>query len=493
MIESKSGENMNDREKEREEMWDVIEEAKTLWEVAFPTAVTGVIMYARSMVSMVFMGRLGEKELAAGSLAIAFANITGYSVLGGLSLGMEPLCSQALGAKRPKVLCMTLHRCVIFLICSSIPISVVWMNMSKMMVIVHKNKDINSMAQRYLVFLLPDLLTNSLLHPMRVYLRAQKVTNPQTLASLAGTILHIPLNLALLKHGLPGVAAASAASSFAILTMLMVYVWISGVQKGTWTRPTRECLRITGWEPLLKLAAPSCVSVCLEWWWYEIMILLCGMLLHPTSSLASMGILIQTTSFIYVFPSSLALAVSTRVGHQLGANSPRRARLSALLSVFFAAILGFSALLFASSMRRFWATLFTSDPHILRLTSQALPILGLCELGNCPQTVSCGVLRGTARPNVAANVNLAAFYLLGLPVAVALAFCLHLGFCGLWLGLLSAQVSCAGLMLYTIGTTDWDYQACRAQLLTTLDLSANGSDAHKQPLIASLDNNTTPC
>lgn len=467
--------------------WDQVKvirsEARSLLAVAFPTALTALIFYARSMVSMVFLGKLGDVELAAGSLAIAFANITGYSVLSGLSLGMEPLCSQAYGANRPKLLSLTLHRCTLFLLSCSLPISFLWLDMSRIFLSLHQEEKITRTAQTYLIFLLPDLVTNSFLHPIRVYLRAQSITHPVTLASLAGTLLHLPFNFFLFEHGVAGIAAASAASNFAILVFLVLYVWISGVHRDTWTAPSRECFSLSGYVPLIRLAAPSCVSVCLEWWWYEIMIVLCGLLVAPTATVAAMGILIQTTSLIYVFPSSLGLAVSSRVGNELGANRPSRARISAVVAVFFAAVTGFAAVVFASAMRRHWGRMFTGDEEILRLTAAALPILGLCELGNCPQTVGCGVVRGTARPNVAANVNLSAFYLVGMPVAVGLAFWLDFGFCGLWLGLLSAQVCCAGLMLYIVGTTDWEQQACRAQLLTSLH---DGPDGKKQPLITAV-------
>ncbi|KAI4347052.1 hypothetical protein L6164_007902 [Bauhinia variegata] len=465
---------------------EIIAEVKSLFILAFPIALTALIFYSRSIVSMLFLGNLGDLELAAGSLAIAFANITGYSVLSGLSLGMEPLCTQAFGAKRQKLLSLTLHRCVIFLLLCSVPISLLWLNMSKILLALHQEPNITRMAQTYLFFSLPDLVTNSFIHPIRIYLRAQGITHPLTLASLAGTLLHLPFNFLLVNHlhlGVPGVAAASAASNFSILLFLVAYVWITGTHHPTWTPPSRDCL--TGWKPLLRLAAPSCVSVCLEWWWYEIMIVLCGLLVDPRATVASMGVLIQTTSLIYVFPSSLGFAVSTRVGNELGANRPYRAKLSAVVSVFVAAMLGFSAMMFASGIRYKWGRMFTNDEEILRLTSAALPILGLCELGNCPQTVGCGVARGTARPTMAASVNLSAFYLVGFPVAVGLAFWLDVGFCGLWLGLLSAQVCCAGLMLYAIGTTDWDYQASRAQSLTSTDDASNGDliDCEKQPLI----------
>lgn len=446
---------------------EIFHETKALFNLSFPIALTALILYSRSILSMLFLGHLGDSELAAGSLAIAFANITGYSVLSGLALGMEPLCSQAFGAQRPKLLSLTLHKSVLVLLTFTIPILFLWLNISNILLCLQQDPHVTRLARVYLIFSIPDLVTNSFIHPIRIYLRAQGITHPLAYASLAGSLVHLPLSFLLvtrLRYGVAGVAAASAASNAVVLVALVGYVWARGINAPSWTAPSRECL--TGLKPLLRLAAPSCVSVCLEWWWYEIMIVLCGLLVDPNATVASMGVLIQTTSLIYVFPSSLSFAVSTRVGNELGANSPDKARVSALVSIFLAGLMGLSAMIFASSMRDSWARMFTSDDSILRLTSAALPILGLCELGNCPQTVGCGVVRGTARPTTAANVNLGAFYIVGMPVAIGLGFWAGFGFTGLWLGLLSAQVCCAGLMLYVVGTTDWDDQALKAQMLT---------------------------
>lgn len=462
---------------------EITREAKSLFNLAFPILLTALIIYSRSILSMLFLGHLGDLELAGGSLAIAFANITGYSVLSGLALGMDPLCSQAFGAQRPKLLSLTLQRTVIFLLVISIPISVLWLGMSKILLFLHQEPNIIKIAHTYLIFSLPDLVTNSFFHPIRVYLRAQGITRPLTIASFAGTVFHFPINMLLVTHmklGVVGVAVSAVISNAFVLLSLICYIFYTGLHHPTWSNPSRDCL--TGWKPLLKLATPSCISVCLEWWWYEIMTVLCGLLVDPKSSIASMGILIQTTSLLYVFPSSLGFAVSTRVGNELGANRPRRAKLSAVVAVFIASLMGLSAAFFASGMRYKWGRMFTNDGNILRLTSAALPILGLCELGNCPQTVGCGVVRGTARPSTAANVNLGAFYLVGMPVAVGLGLWKGVGFCGLWLGLLSAQVSCAALMLYVVGTTNWDYQAERAKLLTSATTTPPGQE-NRQPLI----------
>ncbi|KAL0876525.1 hypothetical protein Bca101_026230 [Brassica carinata] len=310
---------------------------------------------------MLFLGHMGELELAGGSLAIAFANIIGYSVLAGLALGMDPLCYQAFGAGKPAFLSLTLQRTVLFLLTSSILIVALWLNLGNIMISLHQDSSIASLAQTYILFSIPDLLTNSILNPLRIYLRAQGITSPLTIATLAGTIFHIPMNFPLVSYlglGFIGVSMAAAASNLFVVVFLVAYVWFK---------------------------------------------------------------------------------VSTRVGNGLGSNRPNTARLSAIVAITFAGVMGMTASAFSWGVSDVWGRIFTNDFDIIRLTAAALPILGLCELGNCPQTVGCGVVRGTARPSKAANINL---------------------------GLFAAQICCAAMMLYVVATTDWEGEAMRARKLT---------------------------
>ncbi|XP_057763823.1 protein DETOXIFICATION 49-like [Salvia miltiorrhiza] len=444
-----------------------LSELKSISNISLPMILTGLILYSRSMISMLFLGRLGDLSLAGGALAVGFANITGYSILSGLAVGMEPICGQAYGAQRFKLLGLTLQRTVLLLLLASVPIALLWLNMHKILLLCGQDPDIAAAAHSYILFSLPDLLAQSLLHPLRIYLRSQSITMPLTYCAALSIILHIPINYLLvtvLGLGLRGVAAAAVWTNINLVGSLVAYVAMSGVYKKTWGGVSTECFK--EWGSLLNLAIPSCVSVCLEWWWYEIMILLCGLLVTPRATVASMGILIQTTSLIYIFPSSLSFGVSTRVGNELGADRPLRARAAAVVGLCASFAVGLGALAFAVAVRNVWAGLFTRDAEILALTSAVLPIIGLCELGNCPQTTGCGVLRGTARPKMGANINLACFYLVGMPVAVALSFRLHYDFKGLWMGLLAAQFSCALAMLFVLLRTDWELQAARAKHLT---------------------------
>ncbi|KAL0548625.1 hypothetical protein IC582_013080 [Cucumis melo] len=444
-----------------------VQEAFSISQIAFPMVLTSLLLYSRSLISMLFLGRLGELPLAGGSLAIGFANITGYSILSGLAMGMEPICGQAFGAKKFTLLGLALQRTVLLLSLTSIPISLLWFNVKNILLLCKQDPSIASQAQLFLLYSLPDLFAQSLIHPLRIYLRSQSITLPLTFCAAFSILLHIPINYLLVSYlnfGIRGVAIAGVWTNFNLVASLILYILIFRVHKDTWAGFSLQCFK--EWGDLLNLAIPSCISVCLEWWWYEIMILLCGLLLNPKATVASMGILIQTTALIYIFPSSLSFSVSTRVGNELGAEQPKKAKLAAIVGLSCSFLLGICALFFAVSIRKIWASMFTEDKDIIALTSMVLPIIGLCELGNCPQTTGCGVLRGTARPKIGANINLGCFYLVGMPVAVGLSFFGGFDFRGLWLGLLAAQGCCAAAMLVVLGFTDWEFEAIRARKLT---------------------------
>ncbi|KAL3845744.1 hypothetical protein ACJIZ3_003147 [Penstemon smallii] len=438
---------------------------------------------------MLFLGYLGELELAGGSLSIGVANITGYSVISGLAMGMEPICGQAYGAKQMKILGLTLQRTILLLLATCIPISFMWLNMKQILLWCNQDEEISSVAHTFILYAIPDLFCLSLLHPLRIYLRTQGITLPLTYCSTISVILHVPLNFLLVKYfdmGVAGVALAMALTNFNLVLLVCAFIYFSGVYKDSWVAPSMDCLR--GWSSLLTLAIPTCVSVCLEWWWYELMIILCGLLANPKATIASMGILIQTTSLVYVFPSALSLGVSTRVSNELGARRPGRARISMIVSLFCAVGLGLGAMVFTTLMRHRWGRFFTNDREILELTAVALPIAGLCELGNCPQTTGCGVLRGSARPTTGANINLGSFYLVGMPVAFFMGFAMKMGFAGLWLGLLAAQGSCALLMLFVLCRTDWVLQVERAKELSIAQSPSSSSSSSSSGSLLPISN-----
>ncbi|KAJ6326817.1 hypothetical protein OIU78_013827 [Salix suchowensis] len=316
-----------------------ISEARCIANIALPMILTGLLLYSRSMISMLFLGRQGELALAGGSLAIGFANITGYSILSGLSMGMEPICGQAFGAKRYKLLGLALQRTILLLFIVSIPIALLWVNMKKILLFCGQDDDISTEAQLYILYSLPDLLAQSILHPLRLYLRSQSITLPLTFCASLSILLHVPINYLLVSVfnlGIKGVALSAVWTNFNLVGSLIIYVMISGVFR-----------KDLGWDIIRMLER------------VEIFIEFGNSKLH--------------FAFIYIFPSSLSFGVSTRVGNELGANNPQKAKLAATIGLSSSFVLGFAALCFAVMVRKIWASMFTQDADIIALTSMVLP------------------------------------------------------------------------------------------------------------------------
>ncbi|KAL6224798.1 hypothetical protein ACLB2K_003653 [Fragaria x ananassa] len=464
----------------------VLDEIKALYTLAIPMILSGLLNYSKAAISMFFMGKLGKSALAGGSLAIGVANITGYSFISGLATGMDGIASQAFGARNGCLLSHTLQRTIIFLLILFMPIALLWFYFEPVLLFSGQNSSITSTAITYLRFSIPTLLFQSLIHPIKIYLRSQKITTPFTLSTAFSLAIHIPANyiaVYCLDLGLEGIAFTACLADFNVMITLLIYLFLSGrltVNSLWFWRDCASFRHYEDWSPIFRLALPSCASVCLEWWWYEFMIVFSGLLVNAPEAVATMGILIQMTALIYQFPISLNQAVSTRVGNELGADMPKRALMASVVALACAIFTGIISMSFMIGMRNVWGRMFTSDPAIISLVALVLPVVGLCELGNCPQTTVCGVLRGCARPTLAAYINFGSFYGVGLPAALVLGFGLKLGLLGLCLGLLAAQMVCFGIMVVALLRTDWDEQADRAFMLTCGYLGKEGNETRKE-------------
>ncbi|XP_050128174.1 protein DETOXIFICATION 49-like [Malus sylvestris] len=447
----------------------VLEEIKQLYNIALPMILTGLMVYAKLAISMLFLGKSGKGELAGGSLAISVANISGYSVLAGLASGMEGISSQAFGAQQWPLMTHIFQRTITILIFTSIPISILWFNCEPLLIFSGQNPTISSTATTYLTFSIPTLFFQSIINPLRIHLRTQSITFPLMLSAAVALVIHAPASYILAWHfglGIRGVALAGTLTDMSCLITLILYLCVSNISTNTRQWWSIRCC-FNGWSQIICQAVPSCVSVCLEWWWYEIMIILSGFLSNAAEAMSTMGIIIQATALVYQFPYALSQAVSTRVGNEIGANYPKQAKQSSFIALYFSILTGLITSTFLLTMQNVWGEIFTADRAVISLTASVLPVVGLCELGNCPQTTVCGVLKGSARPMLGAIINFGAFYVVGLPMALLMAFVMHLGLLGLWLGLLAAQMVCFLVMVIVLIRTDWVALVERSRELTS--------------------------
>ena len=93
------------------------------------------------------------------------------------------------------------------------------------------------------------------------------------------------------------------------------------------------------------------------------------------------------------------------------------------------------------------ARAYTGDPELIALAGMLLPIAALFQIFDGTQAVGSGILRGAADTRAAAAINLAAYWVIGLPVGLLLAFRLHAGPRGLWWGLTIGLMVAAVLLV----------------------------------------------
>ncbi|XP_056165823.1 protein DETOXIFICATION 17-like [Syzygium oleosum] len=85
----------------------MIEELKRQVRLSGPLIGVSMLQYSVQVISVMFVGHLGELPLSGASMATSFASVTGFSVLLGMGSALETLCGQAYGAKEYHMLGVT--------------------------------------------------------------------------------------------------------------------------------------------------------------------------------------------------------------------------------------------------------------------------------------------------------------------------------------------------------------------------------------------------
>lgn len=79
--------------------------------------------------------------------------------------------------------------------------------------------------------------------------------------------------------------------------------------------------------------------------------------------------------------------------------------------------------------------IFTKDPSVASLTTQVLPLLGVTTFLEGLAITAHGLLRGIGRQSIGGPATIFSYYLIALPVSLALGFGLDWKLHGLLLGL----------------------------------------------------------
>ncbi|KAI3712600.1 hypothetical protein L1987_71160 [Smallanthus sonchifolius] len=447
----------------QEEDGGLFEEVKKQLWLAGPLICVSLLQYSLQLVSIMFVGHLGELSLSGASMATSFATVTGFSLFMGMASALDTLCGQSYGAKQYHMLGIYMQRSMVILMVVAIPLAAIWANTGSILKAVGQNPDIAQEAEQYARFMLPSLFAYGLLQCLVRFLQTQNIVFPMMMSSGIATLIHVLVCWILvfkLELGSKGAALANSISYWNNVILLALYVKFSSSCAKTWTGFSREAFHDI--LAFIKLAIPSAVMVCLEMWSFEMIVLLSGLLPNPKLETSVLSICLNTAAVIWMIPFGLSGAVSTRVSNELGAGHPRTARLSVIVVLVVVLIVGILVGLVLILIRNIWGYAYSNEVEVVEYVAAMMPILAISNFLDGLQCVLSGSVRGCGSQKIGAYINLGSYYLVGIPSAILLAFVLHVGGKGLWFGIIAALIVQVTLLLTVTIRTDWDAEASKA-------------------------------
>uniref|UniRef100_A0A4W2FUU9 Multidrug and toxin extrusion protein n=1 Tax=Bos indicus x Bos taurus TaxID=30522 RepID=A0A4W2FUU9_BOBOX len=426
-------------------------EARTLFVLSGPLFLFQMLNFMVYVVSTVFCGHLGTVELAAVTLSVAFVNVCGVSIGFGLSSACDTLMSQSFGSPNKKHVGIILQRGVLVLLLCCLPCWALFLNTQLILLLCRQDPAVSRLAQEYVQVYIPGLPVSCLMD----YPLFQGIVWPQVFSGIVGNCVNGLANyilVSVLGQGVRGSAFANTVSQFSQAVFLLFYIVLKKLHLETWAGWSWECLQ--DWGPFFRLAIPSMLMLCIEWWAYEIGSFLVGLL--SVLDLSAQAVIYEVATVIYMIPMGLSIAVCVRVGTALGAADTVQAKRSAISGTLCTG--GWD-----QTRPRLCLTVPCPCREVVALVNKVLPLYIFFQLFDALCCLYAGVLRGTGRQAFGAVVNAVMYYAIGLPLGVVLTFLVGMGIMGLWLGMLvCVMLATAAFVTYT-ARMDWKRAAEEAQ------------------------------
>ncbi|XP_047320678.1 protein DETOXIFICATION 16-like [Impatiens glandulifera] len=442
---------------------EVFAEVKKQLYLAGPIVLVNLLIFGLQVISVMFVGHLGELPLSGASMATSFATVTGFSLLVGLGSALDTFCGQSYGAKQYHMLGVHTQRAMLVLLLASIPLALIWFNAGDILAFLGQDPEISAEAGRYARFMIPSIFAYALFQCLIRFLQAQNNVTPMVFIAGFTTFVHIFVCRALVFNlglGNKGAALANAFSYWINVLLLGIYIRVSPSCKETWTGFSKEALKDV--MKYLRLAIPSAIMLCLETWSFEMMVLLSGLLPNPKLETSVLSISLNTCSLVYMIPMGLGATVSVRVSNELGAGRPRAARLAVCIALFLVTTEGVVVGTIMIVGRRIWGYCYSKEEKVISYVAEMLILLAGSHFIDGVPSILSGTVRGCGRQKIGAFVNLGAYYLIGIPCAVLLAFVFHFGGKGLWTGIIVALFSQALVLSIITLCTNWENEAKKA-------------------------------
>jgi MATE family multidrug resistance protein len=224
--------------------------------------------------------------------------------------------------------------------------------------------------------------------PIQKFMQAQSIMAPSAYISAATLAVHLVLSYLVVYQfglGLLGASLMLSISWWVIVVAQFVYIVTSRRCRLTWTGFSWQAF--SGLPSFFKLSLASAVMLCLETWYFQILVLIAGLLKDPELALASLSVCMTFSGWVFMISVGFNAAASVRVSNELGAGNPKSAAFSVVVVTVLSFILSVLISVVILLCRDYISYIFTEGEDVSQAVSQLTPLLALTLILNGIQPV----------------------------------------------------------------------------------------------------------
>ncbi len=419
-----------------------------------PILITQLSQAAFGFVDTVMAGQVSPLDLAAVALGASLW-LPMVLLVGGILMATTPLVAAAWGRQAHAEVPVVVHQALWLALFIGMGGALLLQHVSPVFVWLDTPDHLREMTRRYLAAMAFGLPAMALFSVLRCYCEAMARPMPVTLISITGLLLNIPLNYIFIhgKLGAPALGAvgcgvASAICMWVMLLMLATYVLRAEVFASTRLLHERSAPHWQRIRSFLKLGLPIGIAIFFEVSVFAIV----AILISPLGELQVAGhqIALSVTSLLFMFPLSLAFAMTIRIGHAYGRHELAAIHLTRRVGLV---TLGLFACLTATFivLTRYWlADLYTDNTEVIHLAADLLLFAAAYQIVDALQVGAAGALRGLQDTKGPMILTLISYWIVALPIGYVLGLTFlsgeRYGPYGFWTGLVAGLAIAAVLL-----------------------------------------------
>ncbi|KAI3859897.1 hypothetical protein MKX03_016532 [Papaver bracteatum] len=434
-------------------------ESKKLWHIAGPGIFSRISGFSITIITVAFAGNLGNLELASISIAINVFMGFNFGLMLGMASALETLCGQAYGAKRYRMLGIFLQRSWIVQLVTTILLLPLFFFISLILRLLGQPDDVAELSGLLSLWLIPLHFAYAFQFPLQRFLQSQRKAYVSAWISFFAVTIHIFISwLFVHKLGVGIIGSAITINiSWWILDLGLFCYVVCGGYPETWGGFSADAF--SGLWDYFKLSAASGVMLCLEVWYYRILMLMTGKLNNVKIAVSALAVCMNINTWEMMIPLAFFAATGVRVANELGAGNGKAAKFASVVSATTSMIIGLCICTLIIIFHEKLSFLFTSSDVVIQAVDKLTYLLGITILLNSIQPILSGVAVGSGWQASVAYINLGCYYVVGVPLGVTLGWVFHLGVGGIWSGMIGGTIVQTLILIIMTMRCDWDMQA----------------------------------